>query len=140
MWGLLTLVAFVVLERLTQLLPKPVRAGVNVITRYLMFITLPLIFLTPNLDVALDILKGMGSIGNLATGLETVELFMLAKLALLLGLILCLSSEISTQVLLNEAPTHPERSFFGYLPPAWSPSARWALFIGQSPAFFYNQF
>lgn len=151
LWGLLTFCAFVLLERVTQLFPQKLQPVLNVVTRYFMFITLPLIFLTPNLDVAFGILERMVSFGGLATGGEAIAFTMLIKLALLLGLLVCLSSEISTQVLLNEDRAHPERSFFGYRPPVWSPSLPWALFIalllfvsmfflGQSPDFFYNQF
>ncbi|MEC9345889.1 MAG: MBOAT family O-acyltransferase [Pseudomonadota bacterium] len=151
LWGLLTFTAFIVLDRLTRLLPPGMRPVLNLGSRYLMFITLPLIFLTPGLGVAFGILERMVSVPDLVAEVGTISTITIVKLSVLVGLLVCLGSEISTQVLLDANRAHPERSFYGYRPPAWSPSAGWAvfiasllaismLFVGRGPAFFYNQF
>lgn len=150
-WGLLTFLAFVLLNWFAKILPKHIRPFIERTGRYFMTITLPLIFISPGLAVALEITNKTFSIHELWIGLANASIRDLVKPLLLVLLTACWHTEISTQVLINEKKDHPERTFFGYRPPEWSPNIPWALFlalvlsvscvfVGQSPTFIYYQF
>ncbi|MEL6567044.1 MAG: MBOAT family O-acyltransferase [Pseudomonadota bacterium] len=150
-WGLLIWVLFVAVDWLNMVLPRRLKPSADYISRVILTLLLPLIFMAPDLEVALFIAARLVDPSGWATTLAAFSIEQGIVLVGLVALLVIMKREIATQILLSGRVSHPERTFYGWRPPAWSPSLGWAIFlgvlmivsfhfVGLSPPFFYFKF
>ena len=150
-WGLLCGVSWFVLTFLLSLPNSRYKAVAQKCFVALLYIFMPLIFVVPELDVAIFVVGQLFALDQLPQSLTSFAKQGGWYLGVIIASIIYFTSEISTQILLSNKYDHSDRTIFGLRPPIWAPDLKWGLFIlillviafyfvGKSPPFVYFKF
>lgn len=150
-WGFLCGISWLVLTSLLALPNSRYKAFMQKAFVGLLYIFMPLIFVVPELNVAIFVVGQLFAFDQLPQSLESFTKQGGWYLGIILASIIYFTSEISTQILLSNKYDHKDRTIFGFRPPVWTPDLKWGVFIlmllmigfyfvGKSPPFVYFNF
>lgn len=150
-WGFLCGISWIILTSLISLPNSRYKTVMQRALVGLLYLFMPLIFIVPDIDVALFVVRQMFAFDKIPQSLSSFEEQGGWYLGIVIGGLVLFASEISTQMLLSDKYEHRERTFFGFRPPIWTLDIKWGLlilsllmigfyFVGKSPPFVYFKF
>ncbi|MEP3890389.1 MAG: MBOAT family O-acyltransferase [Hellea sp.] len=150
-WGLLCGISWVILTSLLSLPNSRYKAIAQKSLVGLLYLFMPLIFVVPDMNIAMFVVSQLIAFDQLPNNLLSFEAQGGWYLGVIIVIIIYFISEISTQILLSNKFDHRDRTIFGLRPPVWVPDVKWAVFIllllviafyfvGKSPPFVYFKF